>query len=406
MRAVTLLPALALLLASGAGAQTSLPELLAEAKEKNPAVRAARERWRTAGAQASAAWSWRDPLVGIARKDMPGRDERSTMLSIEQEIPFPGKTTTEARMRTHEARIAEQEYRAKELDVLARVKIGYHLLLWLEKGAAALRRDAQTLKAASRVAQAKVAGGAAGAEDALILEARLKGIESQAFEWEQRRLEEEEEINSLLAAAPGTRRTLAPAPPPVPLGWSVEELVEKARTLNPTVLSSLHMQRHARLAGVRGALGFMPDFRLEYERESFRRERAETKYGIGVTVPLWAWKQAGELRAARAHRAQAEAETEAARLDAYKTIYKEHVELELRRRLAETYAREVVPLAESALKIALKNYETGRADYAKLAEAVRTLIEAQMKLYEEEYLFGEHWALLEQAVGGELEAKP
>lgn len=388
--------------AEPAPAPVALSELVSEARTRSPAILAARKRWESAKGEAVAAWAWKDPMVGLARKDMPGQNERSTSLSIEQELPFPGKTATDARMKTHEARIAEQAYRAKELEVLAEVKIHYHRLLWLEKGAAALRRDAQTLSAVARVARARVASGGAGAEDALIAEARLKQLESQAYEWEQQRLIEEEDLNAALTAPPGTRRLLAPYGPLPPLPLTLEEAVARADASNPMVLATAHMLRYARLTGRQGALGWLPDFKLSYMRETFRRERAETSVGAAMSVPLWAWKQAGKTRAASAHRGEAEAQAQAARLEAYKMIHQEHVELRLHKRLAEVYGTEVVPLADGALKIALKNYETGRADYEKLAEAVRALIEAQLKLYEEEYHYGEHWAMLERAVGSEL----
>lgn len=388
--------------AEPSSAAVPLPALVAEAREHNPSVRAARERWRSLSAEAGAAWAWKDPLVGLSRTDMPERDERSTTLSVEQEIPFPGKTATEARMRAHEARIAQQDFRARELEVVTEVKVHYHRLLWLDRGAAALRRDAEALAAVARVARARVAAGGGGAEDALIAEARLKQLESQAYEWEQQRLIEEEDLNSLLAAPPGTTRLLEVSSglPEIPL--SAGAAVELAQRVNPMILSTGHMLKHARLTGRRGALGYLPDFKLTYMRETFRRERPETTLGAAVTVPLWLWKQENQRRAASAHRSEAQASAESARLAAYKMIVQEHVELRLHRRLVDVYGKEVVPLAEGALKIALKNYETGRADYEKLAESVRTLIEAQMKLYEEEYHFGEHWAMLERAVGAEL----
>ncbi|MBI4050954.1 MAG: hypothetical protein HY400_00455 [Elusimicrobia bacterium] len=56
------------------------------------------------------------------------------------------------------------------------------------------------------------------------------------------------------------------------------------------------------------------------------------------------------------------------------------------------------------MKIAQKNYETGRTDFTKLAEAVRNLLEAQMKYYDEVYHYGEHWAMLEQVVGIEIKS--
>jgi outer membrane protein TolC len=67
-----------------------------------------------------------------------------------------------------------------------------------------------------------------------------------------------------------------------------------------------------------------------------------------------------------------------------------------------SYKREIIPLAQSAFKITEKNYETGRANFSKLSDSVRALLDAELKYPEEVNLYGEHLAKLERAVGGSV----
>lgn len=401
------LMSLVLLLAPGASGQETAPSvaletLLEEARSRNPALLAARRKWRSAEALVRPARAWKDPVLGIHREEMPAESEASTRYSIEQEVPFPGKLSRESRMRFHEAKISHEEYRAKEAEIVSEVKIRYHRLLWLERTAGALRKDAEILRSIAQVAQSLVAAGKAGAEEALLAQTLQKEAANALREREQRRQIEEEDLNALLAAVPGTRRLLAEprSLAEVPLG--LQELEALARRNSPRYLGTQHMIHHAQLMTSKGRYGFAPDFKLSFEKEKFRRRQDETLYGLSLSLPLWFWRPAGELRAAREHTAQALEESRDMHNEVFKELYKEYTEVRLHRDLAKSYAEEILPLAEGALKIAQKNYETGRADYAKLAQALRQRLEAQMKYYEEVYHHGEHWAMLEAVVGVEI----
>lgn len=391
---------------SGAGAQEpspmSLDTLLDEARANNPAILAARKKWESTEALVIPAGSWKDPRIGVQRETFAG--ERSTHYFIEQEMPFPGKLSTESRMRFHEARIAREEYRAKESEVLSEVKIHYHKLLWLGRTAAALRKDAEILRGIARVAQSQIAAGRGGAEEALIAQSQLKAVENAVFEREQQRLIEEEDLNALIGAPPGTRRQLASSGELRELPRSLEELVSRAKENSPMYLATLHMIHHARLNTSRGRYGFAPDFRFFYDLENLQGRTRERFVGLSLSLPLWFWRQSGELKAAREHTSEALAESDGVQKEVFKELYKEYTEVRMHRTLALSYSSEILPLAEAALKIAQKNYETGRTDFAKLSEAVRTLLEAQMKYYEEAYRYGEHWANIERIVGGDIVA--
>lgn len=394
----------ALMPVPGAWAQDRAPvplgALLEEARANNPAILAARKKWESAESLIGPAGTWTNPRLGLQRETFQG--ERSTHYSIEQDIPFPGKLAAESRMRFHEAKIAREEYRARELEVLSEVKIRYHRLLLLAQTAAVLRKDAEILRGIARVAQSQIAAGKGGADEAMIAQTQMKAVENSAFEREQQREIEEEELNSLLAAPPGARREPAPAGEFDDLPKPLDELVALARENSPAYLGTRHMIEHARLATVKGRYGFAPDFRLSYDVENMQGRTRERFVGVSLSIPLWFWRPKSELKAAREHTAEALADSQSVQNEVFKELHKEYTEVRLHRALALSYRNEILPLAEGALKISQKNYETGRADFAKLTEAVRNLLDVQMKYYEEAYHYGEHWAMIERIVGREL----
>lgn len=382
----------------------ALADLLGEARVKNPAIKAARKKWELSQALIIPARTPPQPVLGVQREDMPADNERSVHYSVEQEIPFPGKLATESRMKFHEAAQAEEEFRDTELSVLSAVKSLYHRMAWLTSTAAALRRDAEIVRAIARAAESRVAGGGSGAEEALMAQARLKDIENAVFEREEQAAIEEEGLNALLAAPPGARRDPAAAAPVRELSYSAEELAAMAKETSPVFRGSVHELHHAHLMTRRGRLGFAPDFKLSYEQEVFRRKASETMVGASMSIPLWFWKPLGEYRSAKAHTDHAMAMSSEKLAMVFKELAVERIEVRLHARLANRYASEIIPLSEGALNIALKNYETGKADFAKLSEAVRMLLDARMRYYEAVYHHGEHWAMLERVVGREIPA--
>lgn len=384
-----------------------LSSLLEQARAKNPAIRAARARWRSLEGLVLPARTWKDPVLGVTGQNMPADSERSMKIMVEQDIPFPGKLSAESRMKEHEALIAKEEWRAKEREVLAEVRIHYYRLLWLDRTAAALRRDADILRAVARVAQTQVAAGKTGAEEAFLAAARLKQVENSAFEREVERVNDVEDLNAHLADPAGTPRgRVSEAEVDLPdLGEPIEVLAEAARAHNPDYLSTLHMVHHSDLGIGRGRLAFAPDFKISAGAETFRRRSSEGMLGFSLSLPVWFRRPAGELAAAKAHGEHSRAEAESMRGMVLKDLYVEYSQVKLHRSVALSTRSEILPLAEAAVRIAIKNYEGGRSDFTGLSEAVRTLLEAQMKYYEAVYHYGEHWAMLERIIGRELETE-
>ena len=91
---------------SQCGESLSLPTLLKKAQENNPDIRVARQAWKMKVAQVSPAGTWPDPVFSYSTEKSvmgsPGMPLQSVQhFRIEQSIPFPGKLSSEARMKQH-----------------------------------------------------------------------------------------------------------------------------------------------------------------------------------------------------------------------------------------------------------------------------------------------------------------
>lgn len=383
-----------------------LAVVLEEADRSNPVVLAARKRWESSQARVRPAGTWPDPRVGIARETMPSpgpgvSGDASTHYSVEQDIPFPGKLTREAAMAGHQSSIEFYGYQGARREIAARTRILFYRILWLDETAEVLDESAGVLKSIARVAEARVATGKAGAEEALLARTQALVLENSVLERREQRRIAEIELNALLGLD-GARWARPEAPELAGLPLTAAQAQRLARENAPSFLAARYGSFHAQAMKGRAGLGFAPDLRVFYEQERFRRAPTQPMLGLSLTVPLWAWKPAGELEAARRHVEEAEASSWSAELMTVAGVRREFIEVNLRRALALRWRDEILPLAASALEIGRKNYETGRTDFPKLNEAVKGLLEARMSYWDEVMQYGEHWAELEKWTGTEI----
>ncbi|MDO8426047.1 MAG: TolC family protein, partial [Deltaproteobacteria bacterium] len=131
-----------LFLPARAPAETiSLSELLSEARENNPELKAYGERIKARQARAGSEGRLDDPTLKIEMEDLPKDNPLNiapgnamlTRYTISQMFPFPGKLSLKEKIALKEARTAISELNAKELEVSAMVKEAYFEYAYLSE---------------------------------------------------------------------------------------------------------------------------------------------------------------------------------------------------------------------------------------------------------------------------------
>ena len=387
-----------------------LNSLVQIALKENPKILSAREHWKSLMAQVPAAATWNDPVIGFQRMNFQG-GQNGNYWSVAQNVPFPGKLSEAATMARHEAMIAFEQYNALALDISAQVAIEYNRIFWLQETSAILQKDSAILREIAQVAKASVASGRTTTDEALSAQAAFIKIKNASKEREQESLIEEESLNVLLNQPAGTAWDLKDPGEPQKIDQTPKELEALAKKTNPEYAAALHEILHAKAALALTRFGFLPDFQFSASQEiaPYVPTMQESVYGVNLSIPLWFWKQESLIDSAKAHRKEAEASSQEAVNEILRQVRSELIEVNLRRDLALSYQREIIPLTKSAFKITEKGYEAGQASFAKLSEDVRALLDAELKYPEEVELYGEHLAKLKRAVGGAMdqgESKP
>ena len=100
----------------------SLSVLLEEARKANPEIRAARARWDAAQQRVPLATGLPAPRIGIELEEIPRGtlkvDQATTIFSLLQTLPFPGKLSLRHRVALKEAQEAAAMFKQTEWEVL------------------------------------------------------------------------------------------------------------------------------------------------------------------------------------------------------------------------------------------------------------------------------------------------
>ncbi|MBI3981526.1 MAG: TolC family protein, partial [Gemmatimonadetes bacterium] len=326
------------------------------------------------------------PSFDLAAADMT----QVPLISLRQELPFPGKQGAETAVARAESAVAAASRASVEVSLAAAGARAYHDLSFGRSALEVWRSRLTLAEQAIAVAQVRYETGAAPQTD--LLRARLRRAELQ---------EEGRQLDAALAAAraranalrAGTtdsiatpaldaQRALAVAIVATDTARTDTLLLRDLAAGNPELRTALaEVDRAGRMART-FAIAARPDFMVELQTGVRRTGREPFVSGmVGVTVPLWSGrKQAPAARAAQLDAAAAERRYDdlAARLAGDLTGVAANLSA-LRERIALT-TDEIIPLAEAASTSALQRYQVGGLDFTAVLDSQDDLFRARLTL--------------------------
>ncbi len=390
-----------------APSKVSLPDILAAAQKDNPDIRSAREAWQVRRFEIGPIGTWPNPMFTFEDERFPSGSDGAPPIVIrhyrvEQTVPFPGKLSGDARMRHQESLIAEANYRAKEIEVLTDVRIRYFQLFLADQKIDLAQKSVAALRSVLQTAQSRLASSQSSTSDVFMAQMELRKMENLLFENQQGRILTQIELDTLLNRPTDASFGPASSPEVVDLPASLAQFQSAARQTAPQYWAAAHERNHADAMRRRGRLEFLPDVDLMYDREIPEVGPSGRTFGIGLSVPLWLRRPIGTARSASEHVLEAEAASQGMQNMVLKMVHMEYTEATTHLVLTRNYERDILPTAQSNLRVARDQYASGRGDFLRILEAFRAWLEANNEYQEQLYHYGEHWSLLERWVGIDL----
>ena len=386
-----------------------LPELIQEALARNPELLAARKQWEAATNRIAQAQSLDDPTLFVDLFNIPQTfnvtQTQNSIFGLSQNLPFPGKLALKSEMAGKSAEMAEQALRAKERELVARLKQVYYDLFLADKAIQIHHEQINLLKQFFEIANARFRAGKGGQVDVLKAQVELSVLHEKLPVLEQRRQTAQAMLNTLVDRDP--RFPLASPQPPHEgrFDLDLEDLYRAAATARPELKAAeLALQRNEQSQAL-AQRQYYPDFNVSFRR--FQNFQANDGFGayVAMTIPFSFWTKpkydAGvqeamaSVAAARAQRHQLENMT---RFQIRDLLAKVRANWEV----AVLYRTTVLPQAELGVEAARVGYQAGKSNFLDLLDADRAWRGFQLEYYralvEREYRLAE----LEQVIGTDL----
>lgn len=376
-----------------------LAQLIREAREHNPDIQAARQRWESGKAVVPQVQTLPDPKIILGYKDM--LPERQAMYGMSQEVPFPGKLRLKGEIASRDAERMEQDYLATQLAIIARLKESYYDLHYIHDSIEVLGKTKLLLQEFEGTAQSRYSVGEAAQQDVLRAQTEISRLLARLASLEQKRQSLHADINRILNRLPND-----PLAPPGEIEFT--PLRHSAGDLNVLVDQSsplLHGQRKTLERGDQSiALAkreYYPDFELD-ARGMYDTAMKANGYQVmlNLKVPLYfATKQRQGVNEAVAGREASFQDLQALRQELMSRIRDNLAQAERAEKLVKLLRDSIIPQSRLTLASAQASYAVGKVDFLTLLNSLLTLQENELEFHSEMAEHEKALARLEGIIG-------
>jgi len=384
----------------------ALQELIQEVLVRNPELVAARKQWEAATNRIAQAQSLDDPTLSVQLWNIPqpfkATQADNAIFGLSQNLPFPGKRSLKGDVASRSAEMTEQAVRAKERELVARLKQAYYDLFLAQKAVQIHHQQVDLLRQFVEIANAKFRAGKGGQADALKAQVELSLLFQHRPALDQRRATTEAMLNTLLDRDPASPLGLAEEPAHLPFTQPADDLHSLALNERPEIKAAeLDVQRNQQSHAL-AQRQYYPDFNVAFQR--FQNYQANDGFGayVAMSIPFAFWTKpkydAGVQEAAAAvaiARAQQHTVENMTRFQINDLLAK----LRATDQVATLYRTTILPQAEQSLEAARVGYRAGKAGFLDLIDAQRAWRGFQLEyfkaLVDRQYRLAE----LEQVVG-------
>ncbi len=387
-----------------------LPELIQEVLARNPELSATRKQWEAATNRIAQVRSLDDPILSLQLWNVPqpfnvARTENH-IFGLSQNLPFPGKLGLKGEVASRSADMTEQAIRAKERELVARLKQAYYDLFLMQKTIQIHHEQVELLRQFFEIANAKFRAGKGNQADVLKAQVELSLLQQQLPVLEQRRKTAAAMLNTLLDRDPSSPLGLAQEPSPLPIERPLDDLHNLALNDRPELKAAeLDVQRSEQSRAL-AQRQYYPDFNVAVQR--FQNYQANDGFGayVAMSIPFAFWTKpkydAGVQEAAAAVSvAQAQQHT----LENLTKFQVNDLLAKFRAtdQVAMLYRTTILPQAEQSLESARVGYRVGKGSFLDLIDAQRTWRGFQHEYFKAIVDRQNRLAELEQVVGVTLD---
>lgn len=391
MRALTLF-LIFFIFCSYAGAEESKPleldGLIKEAVASNTEILSAKYAFDSANARIPQSASFEDPMIGYEYDKMTA-DRMSSgdpmkVFSVEQDIPFPTKIFLRVKIASKLAKMAYENYQAKERDVIARVKSAYSELALIYKAIEINQENKDVLDQFSKTATTRYGAGQGTQADALKAQVELARVDNELIMLEQKRVTAQAKLNVLLNRDPKDDFGIPLGEPAIKFNRTRDDFYRLALDNNQELKAYRYAIDRGKAAYDLSLNEFLPDFTVKFKQMVDKGRAEEDAWAgmIGVTIPLWFFeKQSFGVKEMKSDLEMVKAEYRGKENLVLFEVNDAYARAVANKKLIELYETAFIPQAQEAVSVAIKGYEFGKLDFLTVLDSQRMAINFKLDHY-------------------------
>ena len=392
----------------------SLSDAITEALKSNPEIQAAKKKVESVRAMAGQATYLEDPEVNLEAWGVPlnhpakFRSANPIVLGLRQKFPFFGKLGLKGEIAGQDVKVAEEELRAKELEITTKVKTTYAELFMADRTIEINKELLELIRQMSTTAESLYQVGRAPQQDVIKSLVERTDLLNKLVLAEKDRAVSQAKLNTLLSRSP-----MAPLGQPQPLALT-------PFSLQFSDLEKLTVDQRPELRALESVIG-----RSEKAIELAKRNQKYPDFMVGLqywvapdqnpkhmytpmltlTIPFSPWtkgKHDYEIEEALADRQMAKSNLDAMKNMALFEIRDLSAKLEAAMKSVSIYQDALLPQVEQSFQAAIAAYQTGTVNFITLLDAQRSIRDVRLGYYKALVDYEQSRADLERAVGKEL----
>jgi outer membrane protein, heavy metal efflux system len=393
----------------------TLTDLVAKALENNPEIQAAKKKVESVQARAKHATYLEDPELNWEAWGVPlnqpvnYRKANPLVFGVRQKLPFFGKLGLKGEIAGQEVKMVEEELRAKEQEIIAKVKSSYADYFMASKNVEIYKELLELVRYTSTTAEGLYQVGRVPQQD--VIKALLERTELlNKLTWAEKELTTSQAKLNTLLSRPLSSPLGQPAEPvlaPVDLQSSnLEKLAIEQRPEVRALESSINKSERAVELAERNRK--YPDFMVGLQYWYAPDQSPKNMYTpmVSLSIPFSPWtkgKHDYEVEEALAERQAAKANLLAMKNMTLFEVKEMSAKVEAAMKSIAIYRDGLLPQAEQSFQAAVVAYQTGGVNFMTLLDAQRTIRDVRMGYYKALVDYEQSRADLERAVGKELQ---
>lgn len=377
--------------AAVAPVNSAIGALVAEAMDRNPEIRAARNEAEAARQRISPAGALDDPMLeaGVVNLPVPSasfarEDMTMKMLGLSQKLPYPGKRGLREEVASKDAQAVDYAYQETVNRVIRDVKVGYYDLALAIESQRLARENRQILEQFLQIAEARYQVGQGNQADVLKAQTQLSKTDDELIRLERERVTLEAELNRVLGRASSAVTTVAEMPRLEESPLDSDALRQAALDRRPQLLALQNLAERDSKAVELARKEYLPDFEVRFSYGQRDRTPAglprDDMVGLTVAVnlPVWGQKRIEpRIAEAIAMRNRAADMVQAQQNEVSAQLRQRVTDAEQSAKSARLYETAILPQARLTVEASIAAYKVGRVD-------LLTLLDSQMTVFNEE----------------------